>query len=42
MEEININKILNREDKAFAIKDILQSFEQNKNNMLFKKGRLVT
>ena len=41
MEEININKILNREDKAFAIKDILQSFEQNKNNMLFKKGIYV-
>ena len=41
MEKININKILNREDKACAIKDILQTFEQNKNNMLFKKGIYV-
>jgi len=41
MEELNLNKILNREDKALNIKDILSSFEQNKNNMLFKKGIYV-
>ena len=41
MEEININKILNRQDKAIAIKEILQSFELNKNNLLFKKGIYV-
>ena len=38
MEKLNINKILNRDDKASAISDILKSFEQNKNNPLFKKG----
>jgi DNA polymerase III delta prime subunit len=41
MEELNINKILNREDKAIIIKDILSSFDKNKNNMLFKKGIYV-
>jgi DNA polymerase III delta prime subunit len=41
MEELNINHLLNREDKASSIKDILQSFDQNKNNMLFKKGIYV-
>jgi len=38
MEKLNINKILNREEKASSIKEILYSFDQNKNNMLFKKG----
>ena len=41
MENLNINNIFNRDDKANAIKDILKSFEQNKNNMLFKKGIYV-
>ena len=41
MEELNINQILNREEKASNIKDILRSFEENKNNMLFKKGIYV-
>lgn len=41
MEELNINKILNRENKASSIKDILRDFELNKNNMLFKKGIYV-
>jgi DNA polymerase III delta prime subunit len=41
MEELNINSILNRDDKANVIKEILKSFEQNKNNMLFKKGIYV-
>jgi replication factor C subunit 1 len=38
MENININKILNREDKANSIKDILNNFELNKHDLLFKKG----
>ena len=38
MEELNVNKILSREDKVSNIKDILQQFELNKNNILFKKG----
>ena len=38
MEELNINKLLNRDENAENIKSILQSFEKNKNNMLFKKG----
>ena len=38
MEELNINKILNREDNVVNIKSILQQFELNKNNILFKKG----
>ena len=41
MEKINLNKILNREDKACSIKDILLSFDDNKNNVLFKKGIYV-
>jgi DNA polymerase III delta prime subunit len=41
MEELNINSILNRDDKANIIRDILKSFEQNKNNVLFKKGIYV-
>ena len=41
MNQLNINNILDRDEKSNAIKDILQSFEQNKNNMLFKKGIYV-
>jgi len=41
MEELNINKILNRDDKASSIKKILHEFELNKNNMLIKKGIYV-
>jgi DNA polymerase III delta prime subunit len=41
MENLNINNIFNRDEKANAIKDILKSFDQNKNNMLFKKGIYV-
>jgi hypothetical protein len=41
MEELNINEILNRNDKANIIKDILSSFDKNKNNILFKKGIYV-
>jgi len=38
MENININKLLKREDKVKFVKDILLNFELNKNNLLFKKG----
>ena len=41
MEKININKILNREDSSTYIKNILNNFENNKNNILFKKGIYV-
>ena len=41
MEGLNINTILNRNDKACSIKEILQDFELNKNNMLLKKGIYV-
>jgi len=41
MEELNLNKILNREEQANNIKDILKEFELNKNNILFKKGIYV-
>ncbi len=41
MNHININHILDRDDQSNTIKDILRSFEQNKNNMLFKKGIYV-
>jgi DNA polymerase III delta prime subunit len=41
MEELNINQILNREEKANSIKNILGDFEMNKNNILFKKGIYV-
>jgi replication factor C subunit 1 len=38
MENININKILNREEKVISIKDILTNFELNKHDLLVKKG----
>jgi len=38
MENININKILNREDKVILIKEILNNFELNKHDLLVKKG----
>ena len=41
MEELNINKILNREQQEKDIKNILKDFEANKNNLLFKKGIYV-
>jgi hypothetical protein len=36
MEELNINKILCREENATNIKNILLDFEKNKNNILIK------
>ena len=41
MNKLEINKVLNREEKASNIKDILINFEKNKNNVLFKKGIYV-
>ena len=41
MEQLNINKLLNRENEAQQIKTILRNFELNKNNLLFKKGIYV-
>ena len=36
-----MNIILNRQEKENYIKDILKKFEENKNNLLFKKGIYV-
>ena len=41
MENLNVNAILNRDFQACQIKDILKSFEENKHNVLFKKGIYV-
>lgn len=41
MEILNLNKLLNREDKAKFIKEILINFELNKSNLAFKKGIYV-
>jgi SpoVK/Ycf46/Vps4 family AAA+-type ATPase len=41
MEQLNLNRILNREEQEKEIKNILKDFESNKNNLLFKKGIYV-
>lgn len=41
MEQLNINKLLDREKEAQEIKNILRIFDLNKNNLLFKKGIYV-
>ena len=41
MEGLNINELLNRQEKADYIKELLIDFEKNKNNVLFKKGIYV-
>ena len=38
MNELNINKILNREENVSQIKQFLRSYEDNKSNLLIKKG----
>jgi hypothetical protein len=38
MNALNINKLLDREEDALKIKAILHNFEENKNNLLTKKG----
>ena len=41
MDELNVNKMLNREEKSENIKEILRAFEKNRDNVLFKKGIYV-
>jgi len=41
METLNLNKLLNREQKSNFIKEILSNFEMNKHNLAFKKGIYV-
>ena len=41
MENININKLLNRDEEANKIKEILKDFEQNKHNLETKKGLYI-
>jgi replication factor C subunit 1 len=41
MENLMLNDILNRDEKVNMIKNILNTFEENKNNLLFKKGIYV-
>jgi len=41
MEELNLNKILNRESEINNFKEILKNFEKNKNDLLIKKGVYV-
>ena len=38
MENLEINKILDRENTYTKIKDILLNFENNKNDLLLKRG----
>jgi len=41
MDELNINKLLNREENYSIIKNTLSSFEKNKNDVFSKKGIYV-
>ena len=41
METLNINNLLNRGEEVNRIKTILQEFEQNKNNLLTKRGLYI-
>jgi DNA polymerase III delta prime subunit len=38
MENVDINKLLNRHEEANKMKEILKDFEQNKHNLTTKKG----
>ena len=38
MNTLNLNKILGREEDALKLKDLLKTFDQNRHNLLFKKG----
>ena len=38
MDKLNLNKILEREDAVSKIKSFLSSYEENKHNLLTKKG----
>ena len=41
MENLNINSLLNRDEEANKIKSILKDFEQNKTNLLTKRGLYI-
>ncbi len=41
MDKLNLNKYLNREQKAEGMKNILKSFDANRTNPLFKKGLYI-
>lgn len=41
MEQLNINEILDRQDSCNKIKEALQTFEKDKNNILSKRGIYV-
>jgi DNA polymerase III delta prime subunit len=41
MNELNINKLLNRENEVIKIKEILKNFETNKHDLSIKKGIYV-
>lgn len=41
MDKLNLNKYLNREEKAESMKNILKSFDANRTNPLFKKGLYI-
>jgi len=41
MDQLNLNKYLNRETEMKKMKDLLIGFETNKQNLLFKKGIYV-
>ena len=38
MNTLNLNQILSREEYALKMKDLLKTFDQNKHNLLLKKG----
>ena len=38
MDTLNINNLLNREEESLRIKNILKHFEENKHDLLTKKG----
>ena len=41
METLNINNLLNRDEEVNRVKTILQEFEQNKHNLLTKRGLYI-
>ena len=38
MDKIDLNSLLNRNELATKIKNLLKDFENNKNNFSFKRG----
>ena len=38
MNNLNLNKILGREEESIKMKELLKTFDQNKHNLLLKKG----